>query len=254
MKVIFLDIDGVLNHQKHYEWLMTTNEPTPMQRTYPYTEFNPKSCQLLNEIIKETDAKIVVSSSWRLDGEVRLNYLFKFFGLPRVYSTTPCLNTARGIEIGAWLAAHPEVTNYVIFDDDEDMNAEQKPFFIKTNPYEDGLNEACKDKAIELLNVDVDQTYRDMMRRFVDTQGGCPDDLLYAWGVANNYDWVRQTDQSLIDSLMTNDSMNRDIAEWYNRIIQVLVTLGPEKSKQYILEDFDVDDFCLPWDEKKELD
>ena len=52
---------------------------------------------------------------------------------------------------------------------------------------------------------------------------------------------------------MTNDNMNRDIAEWYNRIIQVLVTLGSEKSKQYILEDFDVDDLCLPWDEKKEL-
>ena len=156
MKVIFLDIDGVLNHQKHYEWLIETDEPTPMQRTYPYTEFNPESCRLLNEIIWETGAEIVVSSSWRLDGEARLNSLFKYFGLPKIYSTTPCLNTARGIEIGAWLAAHPEVTNYVIFDDDEDMNAEQMPFFIKTNPYEDGLNESCKDKAIELLNIDVD--------------------------------------------------------------------------------------------------
>lgn len=253
MKVIFLDIDGVLNHERHYKWLMETDEPTLLQSVYPYSEFNPKSCRLLMDIIRETGAQIVVSSSWRLDGENRLNSLFKFFGLPRIYDITPCLNTARGIEIGAWLAAHPEVTNYVILDDDEDMNDEQKPFFIKTNPYEDGLNEACKDKAIELLNVDVDQTYRDIMRRFVDTQGGYPDDLLYAWGVANNYGWVRQTDQSIIDSLMTNDNMNRDIAEWYNRIIQVLVTLGPEKSKQYILEDFDVDGWCLPWDEKKEL-
>ena len=151
MKVIFLDIDGVLNHQKHYEWLMNTNEPPPMQRTYPYTEFNPESCRLLKEIIWETDAKIVVSSSWRLDGEARLNSLFKFFGLPRIYSTTPCLNTARGIEIGAWLAAHPEVGGYVILDDDEDMNAEQIPFFIKTNPYEDGLNEDVKERAIQIL-------------------------------------------------------------------------------------------------------
>lgn len=109
MKVIFLDIDGVLNHQSHYEWLMTTDEPTLLQRTYPYTEFNPKSCQLLKDIIDETDAQIVVSSSWRLDGEARLNSLFKRFGLPKIYSITPCLNTARGIEIGAWLSAHPEV-------------------------------------------------------------------------------------------------------------------------------------------------
>ena len=153
MKVIFLDIDGVLNHEQHYKWLMETDEPTLMQRTYPYTEFNPKSCQLLNEIIKETDAKIVVSSSWRLDGLAKLNKLFRFFGLPNAIDVTPCLNTARGIEIGAWLAAHPEVTNYVILDDDEDMNAEQMPFFIKTNPYEDGLNNKDKNKAIELLGI-----------------------------------------------------------------------------------------------------
>lgn len=151
MKVIFLDIDGVLNHEQHYKWLMETNEPTPLQEVYPYSEFNPKSCQLLNEIIKETDAKIVVSSSWRLNGENRLNSLFKYFGLPRIYSITPCLNTARGIEIDAWLAAHPEVDKYVILDDDEDMNEHQLPYFIKTNPYEDGLNKEVKTKAIKIL-------------------------------------------------------------------------------------------------------
>lgn len=151
MKVIFLDIDGVLNHEQHYKWLMETDEPTPMQRTYPYTEFNPESCRLLKEIIWETNAKIVVSSSWRLAGEDRLKLLFKNLGLPNIYSTTPCLNTARGIEIDAWLATHPEVDGYIILDDDEDMNAEQMPFFIKTNPYEDGLNEEVKNKAIELL-------------------------------------------------------------------------------------------------------
>lgn len=151
MKVIFLDIDGVLNHEKHYKWLMETDEPTPLQRVYPYSEFNPESCRLLKEIIWETGAQIVVSSSWRLDGEARLNILFKFFGLPRIYSTTPCLNTARGIEIGAWLAAHPEVTNYVILDDDEDMNIEQIPFFIKTNPYGSGLDEDVKERAVRIL-------------------------------------------------------------------------------------------------------
>lgn len=151
MKVIFLDIDGVLNHEKHYEWLLGTDEPTLLQRVYPYSEINPKSCQFLNDIIKETGAKIVVSSSWRLDGENRLNSLFKHFGLPRIYSTTPCLNTARGIEIDAWLGSHPEVDTYVILDDDEDMNEHQLPYFIKTNPYGDGLNKEVKDKAIKIL-------------------------------------------------------------------------------------------------------
>lgn len=154
MKVIFLDIDGVLNHEQHYKWLMETDEPTELQRVYPYSEFNPKSCELLNKIIKETGARIVVSSSWRLDGINRLNIIFKHLGLPNIYDITPCLNTARGIEIGAWLAAHPEVDKYVILDDDEDMNAEQMPFFIKTNPYDDGLNNKVKNKAIELLGIE----------------------------------------------------------------------------------------------------
>lgn len=151
MKVIFLDIDGVLNHEQHYKWLMETDEPTTLQRTYPYSEFNPKSCQLLNEIINETGTEIVVSSSWRLDGENRLNSLFKHFGLPKIYSITPCLNTDRGIEIDAWLAVHSEVDRYIILDDDTDMLPEQVPFFIKTNPYGSGLDEDVKERAIQIL-------------------------------------------------------------------------------------------------------
>lgn len=156
MKVIFLDIDGVLNHEQHYKWLMETDEPTELQRVYPYSEFNPKSCQLLNDIIKETGAKIVVSSSWRLDGVARLNGLFKHVGLPNIYGITPVFiphNKVRGDEIKKWLSEHPEVDKYIILDDDTDMLPEQMPFFIKTNPYDDGLNNKVKNKAIELLGI-----------------------------------------------------------------------------------------------------
>ena len=152
MKVIFLDIDGVLNHENHYKWLMETDEPTPLQRVYPYSEFNPESCKILNRIIEETGCKIVLSSSWRLDGENRLNSLFKHFGLPKIYSITPCLNTTRDIEINAWLAAHPEVTKYVIIDDDSDMEEHQLPYFVKTNPYESGLDNEIAEKIIKILN------------------------------------------------------------------------------------------------------
>lgn len=157
MKVIFLDIDGVLNHENHYKWLMETDEPTPLQRFYPYSEFNPESCTILNKIIEETDAKIVLSSSWRLDGINKMNSLFKYFGLPRIYDITPSLcnkfgSLCRGKEIDAWLSEHPEVTKYVILDDDTDMEEHQLPFFIKTNPYKDGLNEEVKNKCIKILN------------------------------------------------------------------------------------------------------
>ncbi len=158
MKVIFLDIDGVLNHENHYKWLMETDEPTPLQQVYPYSEFNPESCKILNRIIDETGAKIVLSSSWRLDGINRINSLFKHFGLPRLYDITPSLcerfgSLCRGKEIDKWLNEHPEVTKYVILDDDTDMEEHQLPFFIKTDPYKDGLNNEVANKAIKILNL-----------------------------------------------------------------------------------------------------
>ena len=154
MKVIFLDIDGVLNHEKHYKWLMETDEPTSLQRVYPYSEFNPTSCKLLNKIIDETDAKIVLSSSWRLDGILKLNNIFKHCGIyHKIFDVTPCLDIDRGKEIDKWLSEHPEVTNYVILDDDTDMEEYQLPSFIKTNAYNDGLNEEVANKAIKILNL-----------------------------------------------------------------------------------------------------
>lgn len=156
MKVIFLDIDGVLNHEKHYTWLMETDELTSLQLVYPFSEFNPESCKILNRIIDETDAKIVLSSSWRLDGKEQINQLFKHFGLPRIYDITPSLcerfgSLCRGKEIDKWLNEHPEVTKYVILDDDNDMEEHQLPFFIKTDAYKDGLNNEVANKVIEIL-------------------------------------------------------------------------------------------------------
>lgn len=41
---------------------------------------------------------------------------------------------------------------YVILDDDNDMEDYQRPFFVRTNAYADGLNEERANKAIEILN------------------------------------------------------------------------------------------------------
>ena len=135
---------------------METDEPTPLQRVYPYSEFNPVSCQILNRIIEETGCKIVLSSSWRLDGTHRMNILFKHFGLPQIHDITPSLCErfgllCRGKEIDKWLSEHPEVTKYVIVDDDSDMEEHQLPYFVKTNPYGSGLDNECANKIIELL-------------------------------------------------------------------------------------------------------
>lgn len=158
MKVLFLDIDGVLNHESHYKWLMETDEPTPQQQVFPYSEFNPASCQILNKIIEETGCKIVLSSTWRLDGISKMNALFKHFGLPQIYDVTPSLAykydtiLCRGKEIDKWLSEHPEVTKYAIVDDDNDMEEYQLPYFVKTDAYTNGLNEEIAEKIIKILN------------------------------------------------------------------------------------------------------
>ena len=96
--------------------------------------------------------------------------MWEFRGLPgEVIDITPNLtyghglttHTPRGKEIQQWLDEHPEVTNYVIFDDDSDMLEHQMNNFICTFDNVDhpdsvdigyGLTKICAEQAIKILN------------------------------------------------------------------------------------------------------
>lgn len=118
MKVIFLDIDGVVNCQ------------STSQRHRGFIGIDPYMAFMVGKLIMETEAKVVLSSSWRCtpDGieEVK-NQVYD------IHDVTPILGTIRGEEIKAWLDAHPEVTRYAILDDNSDMLPEQMPNFFKTS-------------------------------------------------------------------------------------------------------------------------
>jgi thiol-disulfide isomerase/thioredoxin len=64
IKVIFLDIDGVLNSHEYWvsERYKTYNGNI---ETHPNYEISPDLVDTLNKIIEATKAKIVVSSTWR---------------------------------------------------------------------------------------------------------------------------------------------------------------------------------------------
>ena len=62
MKAIFLDHDGVICLST--EWGSRFNKPG-RYTTHQFDNFNKKAVSVLNSIIKETDAEIVVSSDWR---------------------------------------------------------------------------------------------------------------------------------------------------------------------------------------------
>lgn len=158
MKIIFLDIDGVLNpvhnmNALHKMWKVSEGK-IKSKDDYGYF-FLDHNVNALAHIIELTQAKIVLSSTWRLMGEIRIRQLWDHRKLPgELYSVTPSTNEAiRGKEIDMWLNSFKEegITSYVIIDDDRDMLPEQSGKFVKTNSYY-GLTMADATKAIEILN------------------------------------------------------------------------------------------------------
>lgn len=165
MKIIFLDIDGVLAlmHKEHDEF---------------GSLFHKEFVNNLKQIIDETGAKIVISSSWRKSGLVEMLNMWKSRNLPGEIIDTTCslyikkgggicfwnnkLNETptpkiagysipRGCEIEYWLkdkgfyhcvwdeskqaeiCKESGIESYVIIDDDSDMLYNQRNNFVKTS-------------------------------------------------------------------------------------------------------------------------
>ncbi len=144
MKVIFLDVDGVLNYADC--WFR------PENKNKGKFIWDDDCIKRVNRIVKETGAKIVLSSDWRLYDEYYDAVLNKMNIEGEIIDVTPSLmNLARGIEIQAWLDEHPEVTNFVILDDRDDM-AHLMHKLVQTSFEIDGLTDKLAVQAIEMLN------------------------------------------------------------------------------------------------------
>ena len=115
-KIIFLDIDGVLRtHKSDLEWSNQLN--TPVLKGVNRL-FSKSAVDNLNEVIILTKAKIVVTSTWRINLSVEeLNKIFKERGvIGEVIDKTSINFGGRGLEIKEWLDNN-SVTNYVVLDD-----------------------------------------------------------------------------------------------------------------------------------------
>ena len=144
MKVVFLDIDGVLNNHTWWTEVMSKyNIDTNMI-------YNQEAMFLLRQLVDLTGARIVLSSSWRISEYSRDKVMDNFipYGLS-IYSCTGEEPGTRGHQILEWLRRHPDVDNYVAFDDDEDLT-ELGYHFIKTN-YAYGLQREHFSRALEIL-------------------------------------------------------------------------------------------------------
>ena len=138
MKIIFLDFDGVVStYEKRWH-------------------LDPAKLTLVNTIVWQTDARIVVTSSWKVGKRKVDDFKEELFGsflvddknneafkrfVKNIYDITDSKGPDRGSEIQRWLDAHEEeVENYVILDDDSDMLEDQLFNFVQTDTYE-GITE-----------------------------------------------------------------------------------------------------------------
>ena len=114
MKVIFLDIDGVLNCKQ-------TRNP----RKLPYVA-DPKLVRRFKRLLERTGAKAVLSSTWRYDPAGLFSA--KRAGIPFIGITPDMPERPRRDEVLAWLADHPRVKRYAIIDDEDD-GLDELPLF-----------------------------------------------------------------------------------------------------------------------------
>ncbi len=154
MKILFLDIDGVLHG--HSWWRRRTVE----QRKYDEHSLvmggiDPLIVPRLNRVTDETGAMLVISSTIRKRHRaIEFREHFANHGITgKVLGCTPVLGGLRGQEIATWLSdyrrAGRAVERFAIIDDGVDMEPHLDRL-VKTE-YDDGMLDVHAEKLIELL-------------------------------------------------------------------------------------------------------
>jgi hypothetical protein len=156
MKVIFLDHDGVI--------CLSDEHGSRHKRGTKFDRLNKKAVKVLNEIITETGAEIVISSDWRLHAPLEeLQQLYRDENIIKVpiACTDPnfinimdigSLEYARIDEIQKFLLKHPEITTWVAVDDLEMYDLGEDHFVCCKRRREGIKQTGIKEQIIKLLN------------------------------------------------------------------------------------------------------
>ena len=190
MKVIFLDNDGVIclynnwggraKKWKKYKKLnpeATSDTMAPVE--IRFDDFDRKAVKVLNQILEETGAEIVVSSDWRLHANLEeigeyyeskgilkkpIAFTKRYIGCDKPdefeWTRRTMYEQQRCIEVRQYLIDHPEITHWVCIDDlelgEEDTYRRVQPWglsnFVRTPNEKEGIKQqGVKDKVLQFL-------------------------------------------------------------------------------------------------------
>jgi Swiss Army Knife RNA repair-like protein len=143
MKVVFLDIDGVLNCSK-----------TPNPRNLPYVVDELLLARFL-DLLRRTGACVVLSSTWRYDPAGL--FAAKHYGIPFIDVTPDLPQEPRCKEVLEWLRTHPDVSRYAVIDDEDD-ELDELPLFQPSR--RTGLSDKIADGVADYLEGKTDKDMR----------------------------------------------------------------------------------------------
>ena len=188
MKVIFLDNDGVIclannwgsrvKKRKKDNVSLMMNDPD-VEVKYRFDYFDKKAVKVLNQVLEETGAEIVVSSDWRLyanldelgdyylsEGIIKKPIAFtkRYIGCDKPdefeWFRSTMYEQQRCIEVRQYLIDHPEITHWACIDDlqlgEKDSYGFERKWglsnFVHTPRENEGIKQAgVKDKLLKYL-------------------------------------------------------------------------------------------------------
>jgi hypothetical protein len=143
VKIVFLDIDGVLNCR------------STIQKTRGgWLGIDPEKVAFLSEIVNHHPSAVVLTSTWRLDIDSlhEAEEALHPSGIVLLAYTPDLPGMLRGDEIDCWLAKNQWASEYVILDDIDEFPNHQDRFVQTSFDEGGGLLPEHISQAIEILN------------------------------------------------------------------------------------------------------
>ena len=139
MKVIFVDVDGLLNSDDFIDSVKGSQD------------IDIKTIRLLKNAVNETGAKIVMDTSFRYTKSfLKVQEMLLQNGI--LFDKTPFIDNERGKEIKQYLAEHKDIEDYILLDDVifPDFDDELLEHLIKMDDTNSrGIGKGLQEKDVE---------------------------------------------------------------------------------------------------------